>query len=479
VRRMIARSPDIASVHMLRFLGVCLLALFLSACSGPLDFPRAGQKLVILTHAGALNPEPKDGKPFDSDTPSGFEHEMLLMFARELGVSAQFVIVPRHEIRHRLAEHEGHMAAGWLFPIQDDTYFLASDPLLETRDMLVRHEASLPIRQPEQLAGQTVYAVRGSRQLRVLRQLKEQQYPTMRVISFPSDSALDLLGAVARREVENALVDNTELSMGLNYYPTLESGLEIGDPQPIVWLFPPGGSPEFYDRAQLFLDNLRENKQLAMLNDRYFGHLKRLTPRDISVFISRMERLLPRYQALFEKAQLETSFDWRLLAALSYQESHWDPLNTSYTGVRGIMMLTGETADRMGVSNRLDPNESIIAGARYLSILKSYIPADTPEPDRTWQAIAAYNIGPGHFNAARRLAGRLGVNGDSWFEMKTVLPLLSRPEYYSRLKSGRARGGEAVVMVENIRLFYDIMQHHLPPYLPPLQADNETEELKV
>ncbi|MDR0234455.1 MAG: membrane-bound lytic murein transglycosylase MltF [Zoogloeaceae bacterium] len=474
---MIARSPDIASVRAPRFLGGLLLALFLSACGGPLDFPHAEQDLVILTYASGLNTEIKDGKIADTDTPSGFEDEVLLMFAKELGVSARFVIVPRHELRQRLAKHEGHLAAGWLFPIPDDTHSLASEPLLETRDVLVRHETSPQIDSLEQLIGQTVHAAQDSRQLRFLHQLKKQ-YPTLTVVSFPSDSALDLLGAVARQEVENALVDSAELSMGLNFYPTLGSGLEIGDPHPVVWLFPPGGNPELYERAQLFLANLKEGKQLTVLNDRYFGHLKRLSATDISVFLFRMENLLPRYQALFQEAQLETSFDWRLLAALAYQESHWDPLNTSFTGVRGMMMLTGDTADRMGVSNRLDPNESIMGGARYLRLLKSYIPADTPEPDRTWQALAAYNIGPGHFNAARRLAGHLGINGDSWFEMKRVLPLLARPEYYDRLKSGRARGGEAVVMVENIRLFYDIMLHHLPPYLPSPQTHVEPEEIK-
>ncbi|MDR1849943.1 MAG: membrane-bound lytic murein transglycosylase MltF [Zoogloeaceae bacterium] len=476
-RRMIARSPHIASLsaHWSRILCTVLLALFLSACGEPLGFPKEGQELVILTHAGLIDTETENSRVADTDSPSSFEHEVLLMFARALGVSARFVVVPRHEIRQRLAKHEGHMAAGWLFPVPNDTHFPASAPLLETRNVLIRHEASMPIRELEQLTGQTVHAVRGSRQLRLLRQLKEQQYPGMKVVAFPSDSALELLSAVARQEVEIALVDDTELSIALNYYPMLDSGLEIGDPSPLVWIFPPEGNPELYAHAQLFLERFKAGQQLAILRDRYFGHLQRLKPRDITIFLSRMETRLPHYQALFEQAQLETSIDWRLLAALSYQESHWDPFNTSYTGVRGIMMLTGATADRMGVSNRLDPNQSIPAGARYLSLLKSYIPADTPEPDRTWQALAAYNIGPGHFNAARSLAGRLGVDGDSWFEMKKVLPLLARPEYYSRLKSGRARGGEAVIMVENIRLFYDIMQYHLPPYLPVLQAHNETE----
>ncbi len=196
---------------------------------------------------------------------------------------------------------------------------------------------------------------------------------------------------------------------------------------------------------------------------------------DVVTFINRITSLLPKYRAIFQQAQLETEIDWRLLAAIAYQESHWDPLNTSPTGVRGMMMLTEETADRLGVSNRLDPKESILAGARYVNILKDYLPESVQEPDRTWQALASYNIGPGHFSAARTIARQLGSDSNSWYEMKKILPLLARPQYYSRLKSGRARGGEAVIMVENVRMFYDILQRHAPSY-HPLQLQEESPE---
>ena len=130
------------------------------------------------------------------------------------------------------------------------------------------------------------------------------------------------------------------------------------------------------------------------------------------------------------------------------------------------MMLTEETADRLGVTNRLDPRESIMGGARYLNLLREMQPADVPEPDRTWLALASYNIGPGHFNAARTLAKQLGADATAWYEMKQVLPLLAQPKYYERVKSGRARGGEAVLLVENIRAYYDILARHEPSYQP-------------
>jgi membrane-bound lytic murein transglycosylase F len=184
-------------------------------------------------------------------------------------------------------------------------------------------------------------------------------------------------------------------------------------------------------------------------------------------FIERARSILPQYRKMFQAAQASTGIDWRLLAALAYQESQWDPLATSPTGVRGMMMLTEDTADHLRVSNRLDANLSIRAGAQYLSDLRDLLPASVKEPDRLWLALAAYNVGMGHLNGARGIAQGLKANPDSWYEMKKVLPLLARPEYYNRLKSGKARGGEAVIMVENIRIYADILNRYEAPHRPP------------
>ena len=457
-----------------RVLAGLVCALGLAACDRPLPFPTPGQELVVLTHAGPLTYE----AGVEGEAASGLEHDLVQLFAEDLGVTARFVVVPRDEIRARLARHEGHLAASWLTPAPDPA-FKYGTPHSMSRDILVQHEASLPIHGLDDLHGKTVTASRGSRQYRALLELQTRM-PDLQVEAYPSEAQLDLLEAVAQQKVKLALVDKSVLGIGMNYFPVLQAGLEIGEPQPIAWLFPADGNPELYARAQAFLAKLRDSPTLTYLLDRYLGHVERLRQMDVVTFIERIRTLLPKFRAYFKEAQLETDIDWRLLAALAYQESHWDPLNTSPTGVRGMMMLTAETADRLGVGNRLDARESILAGARYLQFLKDSLPASTPEPDRTWQAIAAYNIGPGHFNAARTIARQTGADADSWFEMKKVLPLLARPAYYARLKSGRARGGEAVIMTENIRMFYDILQRHEPPYRPleSLAAGRDTPRKK-
>jgi len=178
---------------------------------------------------------------------------------------------------------------------------------------------------------------------------------------------------------------------------------------------------------------------------------------DIGAFLNLSRTHLPRYGAMFRQAEDATGIDWRLLAALAYQESQWDPLATSPTGVRGMMMLTEDTADRLKVTNRLDARQSIQAGARYLALLRDDLPDTVLEPDRTWLALAAYNLGMGHLNGARAIARMIKRDPDHWNDMREVLPLLSEPDYYEKLLSGQGRGGEAVILVENVRVYYDVL----------------------
>jgi membrane-bound lytic murein transglycosylase F len=166
---------------------------------------------------------------------------------------------------------------------------------------------------------------------------------------------------------------------------------------------------------------------------------------------------LPRYQDDFEKAAKTFGFDWRLLAAMGYQESHWNPRARSFTGVRGLMMLTQRTAEEMGIENRLDPAQSIRGGSKYVAGLRKRLDESVKEPDRTWMALAAYNVGFGHLEDARRLAEKMGKNPDLWIDVKDILPLLSQQRYYKQTRYGYARGQEPVTYVQNIRRYYDVL----------------------
>lgn len=214
-----------------------------------------------------------------------------------------------------------------------------------------------------------------------------------------------------------------------------------------------------------FFDKIQNDGTLRNLLDRYYGSSKRLNTQDIITFLKRTNTLLPKYTHLFKQAQETTGLDWRLLAAVSYRESHWDTFNTSPTGVRGLMMLTENTADLMGVTDRLDPKQSITAGAKYIVKMRDTIPDRIPEPDRTYMALAAYNIGYAHLEDARVLANRLKLNPDSWADVKKTLVLLNNPDYYTTVKYGYASGGAPVVFVESVRSYQRILERYQPSHI--------------
>jgi len=144
------------------------------------------------------------------------------------------------------------------------------------------------------------------------------------------------------------------------------------------------------------------------------------------------------------------------LAAIGYQESHWKARARSRTGVRGLMMLTRTTAKEMGVKNRLNAEQSIKGGSAYFAKLKKRF-EHINEPDRTWIALAAYNVGAGHVRDAQKITEKQGGDPERWMDLKERLPLLAQKKYYKKTQFGFARGYEPVEYVQNIRRFYDLL----------------------
>jgi len=432
-----------------------------------LPFPTPGQHdLIVLTRPGLLTYSTDD-----NGNPSGIEYDLTQTFAQELGVGVRYVVAEPEELAAQLAESKYHLAAAWLSPIASST-IQATPAIFQTRDILVQHEASLPLTERSQLAGKTVHVMAGTRQAQTLASLA-REIPGLKVVEVGQGDIIDLLEKLGNRRIDYAAIDEGFEDIADQYVPNLLTTLTLSETQPVVWLLGQHPNAELKARLDAFIERVQHDGTLARLEDRYLGHVRRLTQADIIKFLGEIEITLPKFRKYFQAAQALTGIDWRLLAAVAYHESHWDPNATSYTNVRGIMMLTEDTADRLEVSNRLDPSESILAGARYINILKEQLPEETEEPDRTWLALAAYNIGPGHFNAARTLAKQQKADPNAWYEMKRILPKLSQPKVYQQLKTGRARGGEAVILVENIRSYYDILQRNTAPFGPtPAAAES-------
>ena len=449
--------------------------LIAAACGdvGSLPFPTPAQHdLVVLTRPGLLTYSTDD-----NGNPAGLEYDLTQAFAQELGVDVKYVVVEPAALEASLARGKYHLAAAWLSPGSDDTN-QATPAIFQTRDILVQHEASLPLSELSQLSGKTVHVIAGSRQAETLERLA-RQIPALTVVEVGQGTSLDLLEKLGDRKIDFAAIDQSFEDIANQYIPNLRTTLPLGETAPVVWLLGPRPNAELKARLETFIERIQHDGTQARLEERYLGHVRRLNQPGIIKFLGEIEATLPRFRKYFQAAQALTGIDWRLIAAVAYHESHWDPNATSYTNVRGIMMLTEETADRLEVGNRLDPGESILAGARYINLLKDLLPDEVEEPDRTWLALAAYNIGPGHFNAARTLARQLKADPNSWYEMKRILPKLSQPKVYQQLKMGRARGGEAVILVENIRSYYDILQRNAAPFGPTPSAAEGLKRLVV
>lgn len=439
-----------------------LLLVLLAACGEPAPPPHDQLgKLVVATREGPATYQ------FDGDgKASGFEHDLVLLFAQELGTEVRFIVTPGHaEIAAALADGRAHFAAAGLAPTESDALRF-SRPIRELRQLLVQHEEAPPVAGVADLADRPVVALAGSPQLAALARLQPKP-EGMRVVELDGVDEMELLDRINTRTAALGTIDSAHFDIGANFFPALQVALELPGRLSLAWAFPKNGDEELLLRADDFIERIRRDGTLERLVDRYFGHARRLDQNDVARFLERLQTVLPRYRSYFIEAQEMHGIDWRLVAALAYQESHWDPLATSYTNVRGMMMLTEDTADRLRVTDRLDARQSILAGTRYLVELKEQLPPEVAEPDRSWLALAAYNLGMGHLNGARFVATLVKRDPNAWYEMKQVLPLLAKPEYYARLKSGAARGGEAVIMTENIRTYYDILRRYEKAVVSP------------
>ncbi|MEP7180860.1 MAG: membrane-bound lytic murein transglycosylase MltF [Betaproteobacteria bacterium] len=281
-------------------------------------------------------------------------------------------------------------------------------------------------------------------------------------------SAAALIAQVSDGRSNYAVVASSEASVARNIYLFYDVAFPAGGKREFAWAV----SPKFAalrDELDVFFARLKRDGTLDRLAERYFTHTRQVQRIDAAVLQERIRSMLPKYRALFQDAQAATGIEWRLLAAVSYQESQWDPDATSETGVRGLMQLTEDTARHLGVLDRLDPKQSVLAAARYLIDLKDKLPARIKEPDRTWLALAAFNIGIGHLEDARVLAQKQKLNPDLWGDVKKALPLLALPEYHEDAKNGYARGGMPVVFVDRVRAYYDVLLAHQPAAAPRLR----------
>lgn len=452
--------------HWKAVIGI-LLACSLSACQPsaeiddlpPIDPNK--KEIVFVTHNG-----PTTYYLNNENQPAGIEYELASLFVKHA--------FPDHEIRFQLVNSisdviptllkgKAHIAAASLSVTHlREHLVIFSTPYQETQQQLIfNNEINQKPKDINALIGKKITVPEGTSYEEQLANL-QKKYDWLKWQSADRTNTESLLEEVADGLLDYTIADSHLAGLMQNYYPNLSVAMPIGPKDKIAWAMSKNSDPKMLAKINAFFSQIKADGTLRNLLDRYYGHNQRLNTLDVTTFLKRTNTLLPKYIHLFKQAQELTGIDWRLLAAVSYRESHWDTYNTSPTNVRGLMMLTEGTADLMGVTDRLDPKQSIPAGAKYLLKLIETVPARIPEPDRTYMALASYNIGYAHVEDARVLAKRLGLNPDSWADVKKTLVLLKNPEYYSTLKYGYASGGAPVIFVESVRSYQRILEKHQP-----------------
>jgi membrane-bound lytic murein transglycosylase F len=424
-------------------------------------FGETDELVVLVRNGPATRFLGADGKY------SGIEQDLLEMFAKETGTRLRLVERTKFgEILRALRQHRAHLAAAGLTATEERRKeFIFGPAYLSVQTVVAYNTDRSRPKNVRDLIGKRVIALAGASGAEQLG-VEVLEEPKLRWEEIVATDSMELLDRLANDEVDYVVADSNIVELAQNFSPNVGRAFNLGEPETLSWAMPKDASPLLVARIKEFFARINANGSLRILLDRYYGHIQRLNQADVSTFLQRRQSVLPQYRPIFEEAQELTGIDWRLIAALGFQESHWNPLATSPTGVRGLMMLTSETADRLGVSDRLDPRQNIIAGARYLKILIDTLPERIAEPDRTWLALASYNVGYGHLEDARILTQRHGLNADTWVDVKKTLPLLTRSDFYTTVKRGFARGGEAVILTENIRNYFDILVRFEESYRP-------------
>ena len=389
--------------------------------------------------------------------PKGLEYDLATRFARSLGLGLKiYAVANEADLKAELASGRADIAAAQITANAAwDEVGAPAAPYAEIPQLVVYHSGQAAPDDLPHLENATLVVGADSPQEGVLQRLALVAPFLKWNVAAPGTTPLE--------DVQDgtgdgyAIVDARAYAYARHLYPDTRVAFTLPQARPVQWMVRQG-APDLMRAVNHFFDSIKASGELAKLMQR--------EPTDTSPFHYQESRLfdlyfaerLPRYRAWFQEAAARYDLDWRLLAAIGFQESRWTPTAISSAGAKGVMMLTSDTAQAMGITHRANAKESIFAGARYLAAVRKMIPTHIPEPDRTWFLIAAYNVGFGHVEDARVLAQRMGKNPDSWAAVRRFLPLLADPRWYSQAKNGYAQGWQPVAYVKRVREFMQLLE---------------------
>lgn len=411
------------------------------------------------------------------DGPKGFEYDLLDAYAKHLGVELNITVVNTTKEALELSKDPSiHITSASLAKTKvkeknfnfGPSYFEAQQQVICYRGMLWQGHFPKSI---EDLSGLRIVVGEDTSYSETIESLRQDGFD-INATYTSEHSTEELLAKVASNEIDCTIADSNIYALNQRYFPKIALAFSVSNREQLAWVLAQD-SKELKDDMYSWLNGFNQSGEMARLKDHYYSFALFFDYYNTKTFYDRIKTRLPKYKELFEKYGEKYGIPCSVLAAQSYQESHWNPKAKSYTGVRGLMMLTQSTAKMLGVKNRLDPEQSIDGGAKHLNELLKRVPPEVNGEDRLKFALAAYNVGLGHVFDAQLLAERMGLNKNVWSDLKKVLPLLAQKKYYKTLKHGYARGSEPVRYVDSIYDYRDILQKSS---YEPLLSNREFEE---
>lgn len=464
VRRRLRSSRRIHGAFVFAGLSFALMALMSTLqYSSMLSAKRASERSTLAAPDDKLRVITRisPNTYFESDEgPSGFEYALLERFAGYLGKELAITTTDSlADLYNRLERKEAHLASAGLSTSPANLQrFTFTAPYLESQPLVVYRVGNKKPRTPADLIGREIVVVADSSHSAMLENMRNT-HPEIAWRELNNVDYIDVLGRVESGEIDYTLIDSTEFMLHRGFFPRVKKAFSIGDTSSFAWAMPKSfEQSDLHRAANRFIKQIRDDGTLAKLEERYYGQTEHINQVAANEFAKNIAQQLPLYETNIKAVAEEFDMDWRWLAAISYQESGWNPLAKSRTGVRGMMMLTLPTAKEVGVSDRLDPDQSLRGGAIYLKSLKSRLPKRILEPDRSWFALAAYNVGLGHLEDARVITQKRNGDPNSWYDVKQSLPLLTQKKWYEKTRYGYARGYEPVQYVQNIRHYHNVLR---------------------
>lgn len=424
--------------------------------TGLKDIKKAGEITVITRNNANCYYEYRDQE-------MGFEFDLAKAFANYLGVKLKLKIAEKWEgMIPDIQNSAGALIAAsmTITPARQEQVAFSSGYKAIQQQIIV-HRNNNSIKKAEDLAGKTVHVRRGTSYQERLETLQKQGI-ALKIVLHDDIPTQELIRQVAQKKIEVTIADSNIALLNRRYFPQIIIAGPINEEEYLGWAVN-RNAENLLNSINAFFKQIKANGKFAEIYSRYYSNVEIFDYFDMKKYHKRLKTKLPLYRPLIQKAAKKYNFDWRLIAAQIYQESHFDPNAASHAGAFGLMQLTENTAKSLGVKNILSPEENIPAGVEHLKYLYDYF-NQAKGRDRLFISLAAYNVGQGHLFDARNLARKMNMDPDKWKSIAKTLPKLRFRKYNKNSRYGYCRGTEALGYIKQIMIYYDILKQQSVEY---------------